>query len=150
MQDQIQGWANSLGLRPEQVQTGLNTLMQFLQSRVPAPVWQQLVSRVPQVQSWVADAITMSQPAVRAASGALGGAGNDLSQLFAELKKAGFTPERAMQFVPAVLEQIKAQAGPELYQKLAGAVPGLGAGRGAEGLGKIADAASGLLGKFLK
>lgn len=123
MQEQIQRWAGTFGLEPKQVQSGLNTLMQYIQSKVPGPVWAQFAGRVPQVRSWVGEAITMSQPMVPMAQ--IHSSDGDLEQLLAELGKAGFTPQTAMQFVPAVLEQIRVKAGPDLYLKLLEAVPAL-------------------------
>ena len=146
MQEMIQRWAGNFGLEPAQVQSGLNTLMQYIQSKVPGPVWAQFASRVPQVRSWVGEAITMSQPMVPMVQ--IQSSGTDMAQLLAELGKAGFTPQTAMQFVPEVLEQIRAKAGPDLYLKLLEAVPDLNPAGGVAT--KIGSTVQGLFGKFLK
>lgn len=146
MQELIQRWAATFGLEPEQVQSGLNTLMQYIQSKVPGGVWAQFASRVPQVRSWVGEAITMSQPIVRMAP--IHTPGGDLAQLLNELGKAGFTPQTAMQFVPAVLEQVRAKAGPDLYLKVLEAVPALNPG--ASGSGGPGATVPGPGNKFLK
>lgn len=159
MQEQIQQMAATLGLKPEQIQSGLNTVVQFIQSKVPAPVWQQLAAAMPQVQGWVGQAMTMAAPATQAAGGMaaslgarLGAAGGDLAGLMAELKKSGITPDKAMQLLPMVLEQIKAKAGPDVLQKVMASVPGLSgvAGQLGGAAGNLMGSASSLLGGLFK
>lgn len=155
MQDQIRQMAAAIGLTPEQVQAGLNTVVQFIQSKVPPPVWQQLAAAMPQLQGWVSQAVTMAAPVTHAAGGMaaglgarLGAAGGDVAALLGELRKAGFTPEKALQFVSMLLEQIKAKAGPDVFQKVVASVPGLsGIAAGLSGAaGSVAGAAQNLLG----
>lgn len=139
MEDQIQRWAAQFGLPPEQVQTGLNAIAQFIKAKVPAPLWQQLEARLPALAVRAGEALTMSQPAVVAAGG------SDSVQLVSELGKAGFTADRALRFVPEVLGQVKAAVGPELARKLQDALPGLAAAAGG-GLATV----SATLDRFLK
>lgn len=159
MQQTIEQIAAAVGLKPEQVQSGLNSVVQFIQSTVPAPVWQQLAAQMPQIQGWVSQAATMAAPATQAAGGLaaglgarLGAAGSDLASLVGELKKSGISPEKAMQLLPLVLEQIKAKAGPDVFQKVVAAVPGLSgvAGGLAGAAGTLAGAAQNLLGGLLR
>lgn len=159
MQDKVQQLAATVGLKPEQVQAALSTVVQFIQSKVPAPIWQQLATKMPQIQGWVSQAVTMAAPVTQAAGGMaagltakLGAAGGDVAGLMAELKKAGISPDKAMQLVPLVLEQIKASAGPELFQKILVSVPGLSgvAGQLGGAAGNLLGAASNLLGGLFR
>lgn len=146
MQDQVKAWAAKFGVKTEQVEAGVGALLGFVQSKVPAAQWQQLQGLVPQAQQWIGKAAALPAAAPAAASGLLGqamglmgkvagGAQGGLSQLMGQLQSAGFKPEAAMQFVPAVLAQLRASAGPEKFEKLLESVPALK--QGLSGLGSF-------------
>lgn len=136
MQEQIKSWAAKFGLQTDQVEAGVGALLGFLQSKVPAAQWQQLQALVPQAQQWMGKAAALPATAQGTASGLFGkamglvgkitgGAQGGVSQLMGQLQSAGFKPEAAMQFVPSVLAQLKASAGPEKFEKIIESVPSL-------------------------
>lgn len=132
MQDQIKTWAAKLGVTPQQVQSAISTVMVFIQSKVPTPVWEQIVARMPQARGWASEAATMSAPVTHVAGAAHNKitGGLDLPLLLDELQKSGFNADSAMQLLTAVLRQLQTALGNESYEKVLAAIPGLGAAKG--------------------
>ena len=150
MQNLISSLAQQFGLRADQVQAG--AVLQLLQEKAGSGEFQQLIAKIPGAQGWIQQATQLSQGGAGAAGGGgglLGAASSilgavtgqgqtGLAGILGKLESAGFQPDSAAQFVPALLEKLKGAAGPETVEKVLGQVPGL------QGLG------GGLLGKFIK
>ena len=152
MQEMIKTWAAKFGMKPEQIEAGVGALLGFIQSKVPAAQFAQLSGLIPQAQQWIGKAAVLPAAAQGAASGLMGqamgmlgkvssGAQGGIAQVLAQLQQAGFKPETAMQFVPAVLNQIKSVAGKEKFEQLLSSVPVL--------KDALAGGVQGLLGKFM-
>lgn len=149
MQNLVTQLAQQFGLRSEQVQAGAGAVLQLLQEKAGGADFQQLLGKVPGAKAWIEQARAMPQQAGQVGGGLLGQASNllgavtgqgqsGLAGILGKLEQAGFKPDSAVQFVPALLEQLKATAGPDTLNKLLDQVPAL------------KGAAGGLLGKFLK
>lgn len=151
MQNLISSLAQQFGLRTDQVQAGAGAVLQLLQEKAGSGEFQQLIAKIPGAQGWIEQAMKLSQGGAGAAGGGglLGAASSilgavtgqgqtGLAGILGKLESAGFQPDSAAQFVPALLEKLKGAAGPETVEKVLGQVPGL------QGLG------GGLLGKFIK
>lgn len=156
MQNLISSLAQQFGLRADQVQAGAGAVLQLLQEKAGSGEFQQLIAKIPGAQGWIEQAMKLSQGGAGAAGGAGGGllgaassilgavtgqGQTGLAGILGKLESAGFQPDSAAQFVPALLEKLKGAAGPETVEKVLGQVPGL---QGLQGLG------GGLLGKFIK
>ena len=153
MQEQIKAWATKFGVQPTQVEAGIGAVLGFIQSKVPPGQFQQLQGLMPMAQQWIQKAGALPTNGAQGgsdlmsmASGLLGklsgGGQNGLGTVLTQLQGAGFKPETAMQFVPAVLNQLKAAAGPEKFDQLLASVPALKDTLGGGG-------AAGLLGQLL-
>lgn len=148
MQEQFKAWAERFGVSTGQVEAGVGALLGFLQAKLPAEQWQQLQGLLPQAQQWMAKAAALPAAAQGAAGGLMGqamgvfsklagGAQGGIAQLTGKLQAAGFRPDSALQFVAAVLGQVKASAGAQKFDQLLGAVPSLRDAVG--GLGKFVN-----------
>lgn len=161
MQEQIKAWAAKFGVPPAQVEAGIGAVLGFIQQKVPPAQFQQLQGLLPMAQQWIQKAGSL--PAAGAAggndlmgmaSGLLGKLGSEgggaaaLGQVVGQLKNAGFDPQKAMEFVPAVLNQIKSAAGPDTFNKLLASAPALKDALNGAGGANLMGAASSLLGKF--
>lgn len=149
MQNIISTLAQQFGLRPEQVQAGVGAILQLLQEKAGGGDFQQLLAKIPGAQAWIDQAKVLPQQSGDAGGGLLGQAAGilgavtgqgqtGLAGILGKLQGAGFQPDSAAKFVPAVLEQLKGSAGAGTLDKVLEQVPGL------KGLG------GGLLGQLLK
>lgn len=148
MQNLVTQLAQQFGLKSEQVQVAAGAILQLLQAKAGDKDFQELISAVPGAQAWIQQAKALPQQAAQVGGGLLGQASNllgavtgqgqsGLAGVLGKLEAAGFKTDTAAQFVPALLEQLRAAAGPDKLNKLVEQVPGLQGGAGA------------LLGKFL-
>lgn len=155
MSQPIETLAQRFGLSSEQVQAGAGAILQLLQDKNGGADFQRLLAAVPGAAGWLDQAKPLAQGGAATGGGLLGQAagligalggqqGGGLAAVLGQLGQAGFKPDTAAQFVPALLEQLKSAAGPELVGSLLKNVPGLGAASGGGG------AAGDLLGKLLK
>lgn len=158
MQEQIKAWAAKFGVQPGQVEAGIGAVLGFIQSKVPAAQFQQLQGLMPMAQQWIQKAGTLPAGGSAGGGGLMGmaggllgklggGAQGGLGQVLTQLQGAGFKPEAAAQFVPAVLNQLKAEAGPDKFNQLLSSVPALKDMLGG-GAGGLMGAAGSLLGKL--
>lgn len=154
MNNLIDQLAQQYGISKEQVQAGAGAILQLLQDKGGAVDFQQLLGAVPGAQAWMEQAKALPQQAGQVGGGllgqaaglvgALGGQGQSgLAGLLGRLGQAGFKPDSAAQFVPALLEQLKGRAGADVLNQLLQQVPALKAAAGEGG-------AAGMLGKLLK
>ena len=155
MQNLIAQLAQQFGLRPEQIQAGAGAILQLLQQHAGGTDFQQLLAKIPGAQTWLAQAQAAPQEAGAAGGGLLGQAASifgalsgqeqtgGIAGVIGKLGQAGFKPDTAMQFVPALLEQLKGAAGADTLNKVLANVPGLNNAGGAGG------GAGALLGKLL-
>lgn len=150
MQNIVTQLAQQFGLKGDQVQAAAGAVLQLLQQKAGDAEFQALVAKVPGAQAWIEQARALPAQAGQAGGGLLGQASSllggvtgqgqsGLAGILGKLESAGFKPESALQFVPALLEQFKAAAGPETLNKVVEQVPGLNQGT-----------TGALLGKFLK
>lgn len=152
MNNMIDELAQRFGLSTQQVQAGAGAILQLLQQKSGKVDFQQLLGAVPGSQAWIEQAKALPEQAGQAGGGllgqaagllgALGGQGQaGLAGILGQLGQAGFKPDTAMQFVPALLEQLKGSAGSDVLNKVLAQVPALkdaGAGGGVAGaLGKL-------------
>lgn len=149
MQNLVTQLAQQFGLKSEQVQAGAGAVLQLLQEKAGGADFQALLGKVPGAQAWIEQAKALPGQAGQVGGGLLGQASgllgamtgqgqSGLAGILGKLQAAGFKPESAMQFVPALLEQLKGAAGSDTVKKVVEQVPGLQGTTGA------------LLGKFLK
>lgn len=155
MQNLIASLAQQFGLRPEQIQTGVGAVLQLIQQHAGGADFQQLIDKIPGAQAWIQQAASL--PTQASSGGGMGGGllgqaagilgavtgqgGGGLAGVLGQLGHAGFRPESAAQFVPALLQKLKDGAGAGTVDKVLEQVPGL------SGLGSLGG---GLLGQFLK
>lgn len=153
MQQIIAQLTAQLGLKKEQIEAGAGAILNLVKEKIPQAEFQQLLGKLPGANDWLAKAQALPATAQQTASGLLGQASNllgsltgnaqgGLAALLSQLEKAGFKADSAMQFVPALLNQIKAAVGPEQLNKLLAQVPALkdaASGMAADLLGKLRD-----------
>lgn len=150
MQTIVTQLAQQFGLKGDQVQAAAGAVLQLLQEKAGNAEFQALVAKVPGAQAWIEQARALPQQGAQIGGGLLGQASSLLGALsgkgqsgiagvLGKLESAGFKPDAAMQFVPALLEQLKGAAGPDTMNKVMEQVPGLNQGT-----------TGALLGKFLK
>ncbi len=150
MQNIVTQLAQQFGLKGEQVQAAAGAVLQLLQEKSGNAEFQALVAKVPGAQAWIEQAKALPSQAGQVGGGLLGQASSllgavtgqaqsGIAGIIGKLESAGFKPDSAMQFVPALLEQLKGAAGPDTLNKVIEQVPGLNQGT-----------TGALLGKFLK
>lgn len=148
MQTIVTSLAQQFGLKSEQIQAGAGAVLQLIQEKAGGSEFQALIAKVPGAQAWIQQAKALPAQAQQVGGGLLGQASSllgavtgqtqgGLAAVLGKLEQAGFKPDSAIQFVPALLEQIKSVAGPETVQKILESVPAL------------KDSAGGLIGKLL-
>lgn len=149
MNNLIDELAQRFGVSPEQVQAGAGAVLQLLKQNGGKVDFQQLLGAVPGAAAWMEKAKGMTPASGQEGGGgllghaagllgALGGQGaGGLSEALGQLGRAGFKPDAAAQFVPALLEQLKGSAGPDVVDKLLDQVPALKESGGAAVLGKL-------------
>ena len=150
--------AQQFGLGEGQTEAGAGAVLKFLQQQVGGGDVSQLISKVPGAESWMAKAEQLPEGGEAGAGGGLlgqaagllgglgGSGGAGLAQILGQLQSAGFNAETATQFVPALLEKLKGEAGSDLINSIVNQIPalkGLLGGDAGGGLG-------GMLGKLMK
>jgi hypothetical protein len=130
MADVVAELANRTGIPPEMVRKGLGAVLALMKDRLPANVYGQVQSAVPDAEGLVSAAPAAPAPAggvlsavVAAAGKLLGGSGGDAAALTGRLAQAGFSAEQLEKFLPAVMEFLKGKLPEDAMKQLTGLLP---------------------------
>ena len=128
MQDFIQQAMGALGTSQATTSAATGGLLGYLQKNGPTPEVEQLLDALPGARSLLAS----EKPSGGGLMGTLGSAASALgvksggaAGLIGALQMAGLGADHAPRFVALFLEYAKAKAGPDLVNRILGAVPGL-------------------------
>jgi hypothetical protein len=130
MADVVSEVANRTGIPPELVRKGVGAVLALMKDKLPANVYSQIQSAVPDAAGLVSAAPEAAPPAggvlgaVTAAAGKLlGGAGGDAAVLTSRLTQTGFSAEQLEKFLPAVMEFLKSRLPENTVKQLTGLLP---------------------------
>ena len=130
MADVVSELANRTGIPPELARQGLGAILALLKDKLPASVYGQIQSAIPDAAGLVSAAPAAAPAAggvlgaVAAAAGkVLGGSGGDAAALTSSLTQAGFSAEQLEKFLPAVMEFLKGKLPEDTMRQLTGLLP---------------------------
>jgi len=130
MADVVSEVSTRTGIPPELVRKGMGAILALLKDKLPANIYSQLQSAIPNAEGLVA-AAPAAEPssggvlgAVAAVAGKLlGGSGGDAAALTSSLTQAGFSAEQLEKFLPAVMEFLKGKLPEDTLKQLTGLLP---------------------------
>jgi hypothetical protein len=128
--DFISELAARTGVSPDLAGKGVGAVLALLKDKLPAGVFTQVQSAVPNADSLMAGAEPSQATAgggfFEAVSGAVGklvGGGGAAAGLVSRLTQLGFSPEQIQRFLPQVLEFLKSKLPPDAAKHLTSLVP---------------------------
>ena len=146
--------AQQFGLGEGQAEAGAGAVLKFLQSQAGGAEVQEVIAKVPGAEAWMAKAEALPQEGgggggllgqAAGLLGSMGGGAGGLGQVLSQLQSAGLSADSAAQFVPALIEKLRGEAGSDLINTVIEQVPALKSLLGGDGGGL-----GGMLGKLIK
>jgi hypothetical protein len=130
MAENIAEVARESGVNVDQAKKGLGALLHLIQSHLPADKFAKVTAAIPGAESMMAAAKEEGESseggllgAVGAMAGKLFGQGGGAVAALGQFKQLGFTEEQLQQFLPRVLEFLKARLPADVMNKLSALIP---------------------------
>jgi uncharacterized protein (DUF2267 family) len=122
--------AAKAGISPDQAEKGLGAVLALLKDKLPAGIFNQVQSAVPNANSMMAAAQSSQEAsgggileAVTKAAGKLFGGGGAAADLANKLTHLGFSAEQLQQFIPRVIEFIKSKLPADAAKQVSALMP---------------------------
>ncbi|MDH4069681.1 MAG: DUF2780 domain-containing protein [Ignavibacteria bacterium] len=145
MNELIQSLAKGAGIDASMAQKGLGALLSSVKEQVPADIFSEISTAIPDSGSILSKFKGGAKAAVRTgdlmkmAGGLMSGEAKGATALLSNFSQAGFSMESAKAFMPVAITLLKNYLSPDLMKKIDDSVPGLSSliGGGSGGSGPV-------------